>query len=195
MPITEAARRLTAAEIAAYDGHLVVDQMRWIGLKDRTIATHLRDYHYARAQRLEWIRTFKVTEEGLEEYERLLWDEGDHVFTKHTDDVEDGTPAADRKAIGKRVLDDTVDKVAVNLPAPAASPKDGSAAAPCTVLPAGQTRRRKSMSPWAGTPRGAIPGHDDGRPVRSLRRSTDLRIPHLHRGDDTPPGDGRTWPP
>ncbi len=112
LPITEAARRLTAAEIAAYDDDLVVDQMRWIGLKDRTIATHLRDYHYARAQRSEWIRTFKVTEEGLEEYERLLWDEWDHVFSKHTDDVEDDIPEADRKAVGKRVLDDTMDKVA-----------------------------------------------------------------------------------
>ncbi|MFE2091585.1 ABC-three component system protein [Streptomyces sp. NPDC059460] len=112
LPITESLRRLTTAEIAAYEDDLVVAQMRWVGLKDRTIATHLRDYHYARAQRSEWIRTFKITEEGLEAYERLLWDEWDHVFTKHTDDVEDDTPATDRKAIGKRVLDDTMDKVA-----------------------------------------------------------------------------------
>jgi hypothetical protein len=112
LPITESLRRLTTAEIAAYEDDLVVAQMRWVGLKDRTIATHLRDYHYARAQRSEWIRTFKITEEGLEAYERLLWDEWDHVFTKHTDDVEDDTPAKDRKAIGKRVLDDTMDKVA-----------------------------------------------------------------------------------
>ncbi|MFF1962455.1 ABC-three component system protein [Streptomyces sp. NPDC058232] len=112
LPITESLRRLTTAEIAAYEDDLVVAQMRWVGLKDRTIATHLRDYHYARAQRSEWIRTFKITEEGLEAYERLLWDEWDHVFTKHTDEVEDDTPATDRKAIGKRVLDDTMDKVA-----------------------------------------------------------------------------------
>ncbi|GLW15360.1 hypothetical protein Stsp01_21030 [Streptomyces sp. NBRC 13847] len=51
------------------------------------------------------------------------------------------------------------------------------------------------QGPAGTTPRGAIPRHDDGRPVRSLRRSTALRIPNLHRGDDTPPGDGRTWPP
>jgi len=53
-----------------------------------------------------------------------------------------------------------------------------------------------SVQRRAGTTlRGAIPRHDHGRPVRSLRRSTDLRIPNLHRGDDTPPGDGRRWPP
>jgi hypothetical protein len=112
LPITESLRRLTVAEIDAYKSDLVVAQMQWIGLKDRTIATHLRDYHYARAQRSEWLRNFKITEEGLEDYERLLWDEWDHVFTRHTDDVEENTPAAERKAVGKRVLDDTMDKVA-----------------------------------------------------------------------------------
>ncbi|MEV0701081.1 ABC-three component system protein [Saccharopolyspora sp. NPDC050389] len=112
LPITESLRRLTNAEIDAYKDGLVVAQMQWIGLKDRTIATHLRDYHYARAQRSEWLRTFKITEEGLGDYERLLWDEWDHVFTRHTDDIEDDTPALERKAIGKRVLDDIMDKVA-----------------------------------------------------------------------------------
>ncbi|QLH19291.1 ABC-three component system protein [Streptomyces sp. Rer75] len=112
LPITETLRRLTVAEIDAYKDDLVVAQMQWIGLKDRTIATHLRDYHYARAQRSEWLRTFKITEEGLEDYERLLWDEWDHVFTRHTDTIEDDTPAAERKAAGKRVLDDTMEKVA-----------------------------------------------------------------------------------
>lgn len=112
LPITESLRRLTEAEIAAYRDDLVVAQMRWIGLKDRSIATHLRDYHYARAQRSEWIRTFKITEEGLEEYERRLWDEWDHAFTRHTDDIDDSTPAADRTAAGKRVLDTTMDNVA-----------------------------------------------------------------------------------
>ncbi|MEW2573993.1 ABC-three component system protein [Streptomyces sp. NPDC047070] len=112
LPITETLRRLTVAEIDAYKSELVVTQMQWIGLKDRTIATHLRDYHYARAQRSEWLRTFKITEEGLEDYERLLWDEWDHAFTRHTDDVEEDTPAAERRAAGKRVLDETMDKVA-----------------------------------------------------------------------------------
>jgi hypothetical protein len=112
LPITETLRRLTEAEIAAYKDDLVVAQMQWVGLKNRAIATHLRDYHYARAQRSEWLRTFKITEEGLEDYERLLWDEWDHVFTRHTDEIEDGTPAAERKAVGKRVLDGTMDKAA-----------------------------------------------------------------------------------
>ncbi|QTI87224.1 ABC-three component system protein [Streptomyces sp. AgN23] len=112
LPITETLRRLTVAEIDVYKDDLVVAQMQWIGLKDRTIATHLRDYHYARAQRSEWLRTFKITEEGLEDYERLLWDEWDHVFTRHTDAIEDDTPAGERRAAGKRVLDDTMDKVA-----------------------------------------------------------------------------------
>lgn len=112
LPITESLRRLTVAEIAAYADDLVVAQMRWVGLKDRSIATHLRDYHYARAQRSEWLRTFKITEEGLEGYERLLWDEWDHVFTRHTDAIGDDTPPAERTAAGKRVLDDTMDKVA-----------------------------------------------------------------------------------
>ncbi|MEU1790280.1 ABC-three component system protein [Streptomyces sparsogenes] len=112
LPITETLRRLTTAEIAAYKDDLVVAQMQWIGLKDRSIATHLRNYHYARVQRSAWLRNFKITEKALEDYERLLWDEWDHVFTRHTDAIEDDTPAAERKAVGKRVLDDTMDKVA-----------------------------------------------------------------------------------
>ncbi|QLJ02892.1 hypothetical protein HZZ00_19010 [Streptomyces sp. NEAU-sy36] len=113
LPITETLRRLTEAEIAAYSNDLVVAQMRWIGLKDRTIASNLRDYHYARAQRSAWLRDFTITEQALGDYERLLWDEWDHVFTRHTDEVEDDTPAAERKAVGKRVLDDSMDKAAV----------------------------------------------------------------------------------
>ncbi|MGF2213771.1 ABC-three component system protein [Streptomyces albidoflavus] len=116
LPITETLRRLTEAEIAAYRNDLVVAQMRWIGLKDRTIASHLRDYHYARAQRSAWLRDFTITEQALGDYERLLWDEWDHVFTRHTDAVEDDTPDTERKAVGKRVLDDSMDKAAV-LPA------------------------------------------------------------------------------
>ncbi|WP_327350294.1 ABC-three component system protein [Streptomyces sp. NBC_01304] len=124
LPITETLRRLTDAEIAAYGDDLVVAQMQWIGLKNRTVATHLRDYHYARAQRSVWLRTFKITEEGLEDYERRLWDEWDHVFTRHTDDVEDDTPAAQRKTVGKRVLDDTMDKAA-DMPARPGSTTEG----------------------------------------------------------------------
>ncbi|MGW4177067.1 ABC-three component system protein [Streptomyces rubiginosohelvolus] len=116
LPITETARRLTAAEIAVYQDDLVVAQMRWVGLKDRTVASYLRDYHYARAQRSKWLRSFKITEEGLEDYDRLLWDEWDHVFTRHTDGLEDDTPEEERQAVGQRVLHDTMDKVA-DLPA------------------------------------------------------------------------------
>ncbi|MGJ5831967.1 ABC-three component system protein [Streptomyces ossamyceticus] len=112
LPITETLRRLTQAEIMAYKNDLVVAQMQWIGLKDRTIASHLRDYHYARAQRSAWLRDFTITEQALGDYERLLWDEWDHVFTRHTDAVEDDTTAAERKAVGKRVLDDSMDKAA-----------------------------------------------------------------------------------
>ncbi|MFE5399609.1 ABC-three component system protein [Streptomyces sp. NPDC056568] len=112
LPITETLRRLTQAEITAYRDDLVVTQMQWVGLKDRTIASHLRDYHYARAQRSAWLRDFTITEQALGDYERLLWDEWDHVFTRHTDAVEDDTPAAERKAVGKRVLDDSMDKAA-----------------------------------------------------------------------------------
>lgn len=124
LPITETARRLTAAEIAAYQDDLVVAQMRWVGLKDRAIAPYLRDYHHARAQRSQWLRTFKITEEGLGDYDRRLWDEWDHVFARHTDEIEDDTPAAERRAAGKRVLNDTMDKVA-DLPARPGSTTEG----------------------------------------------------------------------
>lgn len=112
LPITEALRRLTRAEIAAYDDRLVVAQMRWIGTSDRAIATFLRDYHHARAQRSEWIRTFKITEEGLEDYERRLWDEWDHVFTRLVDTVGQGSPEEDKHRVGKEVLNQTMDAVA-----------------------------------------------------------------------------------
>ncbi|MFE9181329.1 ABC-three component system protein [Streptomyces sp. NPDC007126] len=124
LPVTETARRLTAAEIAAYQDDLVVAQMRWVGLKDRSIASYLRDYHYARAQRSKWLRTFQITEEGLEDYDRILWDEWDHVFTRHTDAIEDDTPDGERQAAGKRILHETMDKVA-GLPARPGSTTEG----------------------------------------------------------------------
>ncbi|UGQ13540.1 hypothetical protein LO772_08020 [Yinghuangia sp. ASG 101] len=112
LPITESLRRLTDAEIAGYEDDLVVAQMRWVGLRDRAIATHLRDYHHARAQRSEWLRTFKITEAGLEEYEQRLRYEWDHVFARHTDVVDAETPEPERTAIGARVLNDTLDRAA-----------------------------------------------------------------------------------
>ncbi|MER0478593.1 ABC-three component system protein [Streptomyces sp. Edi2] len=112
LPITEALRRLTEAEVAAYDGDLVVAQMRWIGLKDRAIATYLRDYHHARAQRSEWLRTFKITEQGLEDYEQRLWDEWDHIFVDLIDDLDVDSDEADKRSVGKNVLSKTMDKVA-----------------------------------------------------------------------------------
>ena len=112
LPITETLRRLTEAEIAAYDDQMVVTQMRWINLSDREIATHLRDYHYARAQRSAWLRTFKVTDGGLEDYERELWHEWDHVFAKRTRRVTDDMPEQGRQDIGQMVLDGTMEAVA-----------------------------------------------------------------------------------
>ncbi|WP_206190840.1 ABC-three component system protein [Streptomyces phaeochromogenes] len=112
LPITEELRRLTTAEIAAYNDDLVVAQMRWIGLKDRRIATYLRDYHHARAQRSEWLRTFKITEDGLADYEQRLWDEWDHIFGDLTDDLDDDSDESDKHAVGKDVLRKTMDKVA-----------------------------------------------------------------------------------
>lgn len=116
LPITESWRRLTDAEIAAYGDQLVVTQMRWIGLDDLEIATHLRDYHHARAQRSEWIRTFEITEDGLKDYERQLWDEWDHIFLRRTRRLRSDLPEADRQAIGQNVLDNTMD-VAADKPA------------------------------------------------------------------------------
>ncbi|MFJ7593355.1 ABC-three component system protein [Streptomyces sp. NPDC097617] len=111
LPITEALRDLTDAEVAAYEDRLVVQQMRWIGLNRRMTATYLRDFHRAFAQRSEWIRTFQITEEKLGEYEHLLWDEWDHVFNFHAD-PDDDCPEAEAQAIGKQVLKETMDKVA-----------------------------------------------------------------------------------
>ncbi len=116
LPITEELRRLTEAEIAAYADRLVVAQMRWIGLKDRTISTHLRDYHHARTQRSEWLRTFKITEAELDQYDRRLWNEWDHVFADLTDAVDDDTSDVEAQSIGKDVLKETM-RVAADMPA------------------------------------------------------------------------------
>jgi hypothetical protein len=112
LPVTEELRRLTQAEIDAYGEQLVVEQMRWIGLGDRAIAMYLRDYHHAWAQRSQWLRTFKITEEGLGEYERRLWDEWDHIFTHLTDSLDDEEDREDRRSVGKDVLKQTMDAVA-----------------------------------------------------------------------------------
>lgn len=124
LPITEELRRLTTAEVAVYSDHLFVAQMRWVGLKDRTIGTHLRDYHHSRTQRSEWIRTFKVSEAELERYERRLWDEWDHIFVESTDAVDDETSDADAQRIGKDVLMTTM-RVVANMPARQGSSTEG----------------------------------------------------------------------
>lgn len=124
LPITEELRRLTEAEVSVYSNHLFVAQMRWVGLKDRAIGTHLRDYHHSRAQRSEWIRTFKVSEAELERYERRLWDEWDHIFVDSADAIDGKTSDADIRRIGKDVLKTTMRTVA-DMPARQGSATEG----------------------------------------------------------------------
>ncbi|MFJ1796642.1 ABC-three component system protein [Kitasatospora griseola] len=112
LPITETLSNLTQAEIAGYEGQLVVNQMRWIGLPDPEIAMHLREYHHARAQRSEWLRTFKITTERLGEYEQELHDEWEHVFRRRTRRFHGDMDASERESLGQDVLDDTMDRVA-----------------------------------------------------------------------------------
>ncbi|MDX3533557.1 hypothetical protein PV721_04050 [Streptomyces sp. MB09-01] len=112
LPITETLRNLTEAEMAPYRSRLVVSQMQWIGLPDSEIAMHLRDYHYARAQRSEWLRNFKVTTDGLDAYERDLHYEWESVFRRRTRRIDDETSEVARQDIGQDVLDDTMKKVA-----------------------------------------------------------------------------------
>ncbi|MGW1093947.1 ABC-three component system protein [Streptomyces sp. NPDC002596] len=121
LPITETLRNLTEAEMAPYRDRLVVSQMQWIGLRNSEIAMHLRDYHYARAQRSEWLRNFKVTADGLDAYERDLHYEWESVFRRRTRRVDDETSEADRQNIGQEVLDDTMEKVADKAARPGAS--------------------------------------------------------------------------
>lgn len=112
LPITETMRNLTEAEMAGYRGRLVVSQMQWIGLQDQDIVPHLRDFHLAWAQRSEWLRTFKISEDGLKQYERELWHEWDHVFRRRTRRVNAGTSEREQQDVGQDILDDTMDKVA-----------------------------------------------------------------------------------
>ncbi|MEU1371129.1 ABC-three component system protein [Streptomyces sp. NPDC005803] len=112
LPITETLRNLTQAEIAGYSDRLVVTQMRWIGLPDDEVAMHLRDYHLARAQRSEWLRTFKITPERLEEYEGELHYEWETAFRRRTRRVSDDISEEERQSIGQEILDATMDRVA-----------------------------------------------------------------------------------
>ncbi|MFC4035764.1 ABC-three component system protein [Streptomyces polygonati] len=111
LPVTQELRRLTEAETAAYRDQLVVRQMQWIGLNNRSIAMYLRDYHHASAQRSQWLRAFTITEQGLEEYEQRLWDEWDHISADLTDGHDQDSE--DKQAsVGKEVLKETMDAVA-----------------------------------------------------------------------------------
>ncbi|MCM1950951.1 hypothetical protein NC315_37165 [Streptomyces sp. G2] len=112
LPITETLRNLTEAEIAGYTDRLVVTQMRWIGLPDDEVAMHLRDYHYARAQRSEWLRTFKITPERIDEYESELHYEWETAFRRRTRRLHDGVSEEERRSIGQEILDATMDRVA-----------------------------------------------------------------------------------
>ncbi|MEU0102837.1 ABC-three component system protein [Streptomyces sp. NPDC006267] len=111
LPITETLRHLTQAEIAGYNDRLVVTQMRWIGLPDDEVAMHLRDYHYARAQRSEWLRTFKITPERLDEYEGELHYEWETAFRRRTRRIRDDMSDEQRQDIGQEILDATMDRV------------------------------------------------------------------------------------
>ncbi|MFC7920836.1 ABC-three component system protein [Streptomyces cinereoruber] len=112
LPITETLRNLTEAELAGYSDRLVVTQMRWIGLPDDEVAMHLRDYHLARAQRSEWLRTFKITPDRLDEYEGELHYEWETAFRRRTRRIPAGTDEEERQAIGQDILDATMDRVA-----------------------------------------------------------------------------------
>ncbi|WP_017546966.1 ABC-three component system protein [Nocardiopsis prasina] len=112
LPITETLRNLTEAEIAGYSDRLVVTQMRWVGLPDDEVAMHLRDYHLARSQRSEWLRTFKITPERLEEYEGELHYEWETAFRRRTRRIPADTSEEARQDIGQEILDATMDRVA-----------------------------------------------------------------------------------
>ncbi|MFD7626009.1 ABC-three component system protein [Streptomyces sp. NPDC059851] len=112
LPITETLRHLTQAEIAQYNDRMVVTQMRWIDLPDEEVAMHLRDYHYARAQRSEWLRTFKITPERIDEYEGELHYEWENAFRRRTRRIRDDMSEEQRQTIGQEILDATMDRVA-----------------------------------------------------------------------------------
>ncbi|MFD3993019.1 ABC-three component system protein [Streptomyces sp. NPDC058583] len=112
LPITETLRQLTQAEIAQYNDRLVVTQMRWIDLPDEEVAMHLRDYHYARAQRSEWLRTFKITPDRIGEYEGELHYEWESAFRRRTRRIRDDMTEEQRQTIGQEILDATMDRVA-----------------------------------------------------------------------------------
>ncbi|MEU2955917.1 ABC-three component system protein [Streptomyces xanthochromogenes] len=112
LPITQTLSNLTQAEIAGYADRMVVAQMRWIGLPDDEVAMHLRDYHYARAQRSEWLRTFKITPERLEEYEGELHYEWETAFRRRTRRIRADMSEEDRQGAGQDILDDAMDRAA-----------------------------------------------------------------------------------
>ncbi|MFD8631755.1 ABC-three component system protein [Streptomyces sp. NPDC059533] len=112
LPITETLRHLTQAEIAQYKDRMVVTQMRWIDLPDEEVAMHLRDYHYARAQRSEWLRSFKITPERIDEYEGELHYEWENAFRRRTRRIPDDMSEEQRQTIGQEILDATMDRVA-----------------------------------------------------------------------------------
>ncbi|MFI1366436.1 ABC-three component system protein [Streptomyces griseochromogenes] len=112
LPITETLRHLTQAEIVQYNDRLVVTQMRWIDLPDEEVAMHLRDYHYARAQRSEWLRTFKITPDRIDEYEGELHYEWENAFRRRTRRIRDDMTEEQRQTIGQEILDATMDRVA-----------------------------------------------------------------------------------
>jgi hypothetical protein len=161
LPITETLRHLTQAEIAGYSNRLVVTQMRWIGLPDDEVAMHLRDYHYARAQRSEWLRTFKITPERLEEYEGELHYEWESAFRRRTRRVRDGMSDEQHQSIGQEILDDTMDRVADTPPRP------GSVTAPW--IGKGSVHGLSDQADTAGPDR-ALGWHPD---YRNRCKSTD----------------------
>ncbi|MFE6699292.1 ABC-three component system protein [Streptomyces sp. NPDC057718] len=107
LPVVDSLDDLTEQEIAQYDGHVFVTQLKLIGLGNRSIRAHIGEYHHAWAHRSRWVYRHHVTPGELAQFDTDLRQEWNLVFAKHADRFEAGKAGDDAEAVGENILDNT----------------------------------------------------------------------------------------
>ncbi|MFD6080398.1 ABC-three component system protein [Streptomyces hydrogenans] len=108
LPVVDSLDDLTEQEIAQYTGHVFVEQLKLIGLGNRSIRAHIGEYHHAWAHRSRWLYHHHVTPGELTQFDSDLRQEWNLIFAKYADRFDAGKEGDDAQAVGETILDATL---------------------------------------------------------------------------------------
>lgn len=90
-------------DAAAYDNAVFVHQVRLAGIGTKRIASAIRDYYRAFAQRSRWMREELLLVPELEKYERLLREEWELQFHRLADEIGDAAAEGTMRQAAQKV--------------------------------------------------------------------------------------------